>query len=177
MATRRNRRTKTKRDTAQRPRAARKPALRAHRLAPDVRPGEVDVHVEVDPQSSSAFRGEVAHRLQLDRRRRSIELHAVDLALCGARVECGGRKLRRPHPAPPGARDRRDPSRRAAAAPGAATLRLAFRGKLRGDLRGLYAARAGERRYAFTQLEAADARRFFPCFDEPAHEGALRRSR
>ena len=32
MATRRNRRTKTKRGTAQRPRAARKPALRAHRI-------------------------------------------------------------------------------------------------------------------------------------------------
>ena len=167
VATKRTRRTKTKRDTAQRPRAARKPALRAHRLAPDVRPGEVDVRVEVDPQSSSAFRGEVVHRLQLDRRRRSIELHADDLVLSGALVECGGRKL-------PG-RIVRHPERETveiclaeSLPPGAATLRLAFRGKLRGDLRGLYAASAGDRRYAFTQLEAPDARRFFPCFDEPA---------
>ena len=56
---------------------------------------------------------------------------------------------------------------------GEAVLELAFAGKLRGDLRGLYAARSGERAYAFTQLEAADARRFFPCFDEPDDEGAL----
>src|SRR5690606_35680048 len=52
--------------------------------------------------------------------------------------------------------------------PGEVTLRIAFAGRLRDDLRGLYAARSGDRPYAFTQLEAADARRFFPCFDEPA---------
>lgn len=57
---------------------------------------------------------------------------------------------------------------------GEAILHLDFRGRLRGDLRGLYAARAGERRYAFTQLEAADARRFFPCFDEPDKKACFR---
>jgi puromycin-sensitive aminopeptidase len=51
---------------------------------------------------------------------------------------------------------------------GEVTLSMAFRGKLRNDLRGLYRARSGKRRYAFTQLEAAEARRFFPCLDEPA---------
>jgi puromycin-sensitive aminopeptidase len=51
---------------------------------------------------------------------------------------------------------------------GTAQIELSFTGALRDDLRGLYFARSGKRKYAFSQLEAADARRFFPCFDEPA---------
>jgi puromycin-sensitive aminopeptidase len=155
--------------------AALRPKLRPHRLAPDVRPVDVDVHVEVDPSSGPEFSGEVTHRLSLDKRRRSLELHADDLTTSGAVVEAAGRRL--------AGRIVRHPERETievllpeALPPGEATLTLAFRGKLRGDLRGLYAARSGERAYAFTQLEAADARRFFPCFDEPAMKARFRLS-
>ncbi len=150
-----------------------KPRLRAHRLAPDVRPVEVDLRVELDPKSRPTFEGEVSHRLVLDKRRRTLELHADDLVVSRPVVEVAGRRLR--------GRITRRPERETLviALPesipaGEATLHLAFRGKLRGDLRGLYAASAGERRYAFTQLEAADARRFFPCFDEPAMKARFR---
>src|SRR5215471_21089111 len=51
---------------------------------------------------------------------------------------------------------------------GTAALRLAFAGRLRRDLCGLYRAVSGRHRFAFTQLEATEARKFFPCFDEPA---------
>ena len=47
---------------------------------------------------------------------------------------------------------------------GATELRVAYRGAFSPGLRGLY--RAGG--LAVTQFEAADARRLFPCFDEPA---------
>jgi puromycin-sensitive aminopeptidase len=127
----------------------------------------VDLHLELDPAKGRAFKGEVALDLRLERRRRSIELHAAELRVSRARLETEQGILRgriEPHPERETVEVRFD---RLVPA-GGATLRLAFAGKLRSDLRGLYAASSDQRRYAFTQLEAADARRFFPCFDEPA---------
>ena len=127
----------------------------------------MDLHVEVDPAAGQAFQGQVCHRLELGRACRSIELHAADLRVSGARAEVGDASWRgtlHRHP-------ERETVEVRFAKPlpaGEASLHLDFAGKLRDDLRGLYAASSGERRYAFTQLEAADARRFFPCFDEPA---------
>ena len=46
-------------------------------------------------------------------------------------------------------------------------LEIAWIGGIRESLRGLYRSLRGEERYAATQFEAADARRAFPCFDEP----------
>src|SRR5207247_2604495 len=57
---------------------------------------------------------------------------------------------------------------------GEAWLVLRFAGRLGEHLRGFYAASADGRRYAFSQCEAADARRIFPCFDEPAFKARLR---
>ena len=116
---------------------------------------------------SDAFRGTAAIRLRLERPRRAIELHAADLSLANARLQAAGAE--RP------ARVRLRPATESAeivfadrVPAGEALLSLDFSGSLRGDLRGLYRAASGERRYAFSQLEAADARRFFPCFDEPS---------
>jgi aminopeptidase N len=52
-------------------------------------------------------------------------------------------------------------------APGAAELHLRYTGKLNRELRGFYISEANGRKYAVTQLEATDARRMFPSFDEP----------
>ena len=51
---------------------------------------------------------------------------------------------------------------------GRVLLAIAFRGILSDKLRGFYLSKSKTRSYAVTQFEATDARRAFPCFDEPA---------
>ncbi len=50
---------------------------------------------------------------------------------------------------------------------GTASLLIDFEGPFDGHLAGLYRARQGERWYAYTQFEPSDARKAFPCLDEP----------
>ncbi|PYR77087.1 MAG: peptidase, partial [Acidobacteria bacterium] len=52
--------------------------------------------------------------------------------------------------------------------PGDASIHITYKGVLNDELRGLYLSKANNRRYAVSQLEATDARRMFPSFDEPA---------
>ncbi len=143
------------------------PRTPRYRLDPGVRPRRVHVHVEVDPQRSSAYRGEVALEIELDKSRRSIRLHAVDLRVSKPRIEIAGR-VRRGRVTKLPATGMIAVEFDKAVPAGAAVLRLGFAGRLRKDLCGLYGVSVGDRRYAFTQLEAADARKFFPCFDEPS---------
>ena len=60
---------------------------------------------------------------------------------------------------------------------GKAKLTLAFSGVLKDNMRGFYKSRymvdGKERFMATTQFEATDARRAFPCFDEPAHKAVF----
>jgi aminopeptidase N len=51
---------------------------------------------------------------------------------------------------------------------GKATLSITYTGILNNELRGFYLSKTTRRNYAVTQFESTDARRAFPCFDEPA---------
>ena len=62
--------------------------------------------------------------------------------------------------------------------PGTGTLTLAFTGVLNDKLRGFYRSQytredGKEMTLATTQFEATDARRAFPCWDEPAHKASF----
>ena len=56
---------------------------------------------------------------------------------------------------------------------GSATLEIHFSGILNNELRGFYLSKTAKRRYAVTQFEPTDARRAFPCFDEPAFKATF----
>ena len=51
---------------------------------------------------------------------------------------------------------------------GKVTLTIRYTGILNDKLRGFYLSKTKARNYAVTQFEPTDARRAFPCFDEPA---------
>ncbi|MEX2207678.1 MAG: M1 family aminopeptidase [Myxococcota bacterium] len=143
------------------------------RLPEHPRPERYDLSLWVDP-AKPGYRGQVEIELAIATGTRSIELHAVDLEIgeSSASDAQGELKVAKVRPSPERETvtfvlDRPLEGTRA-------RLRIAFAGKLRADLRGLYLARSGKRRYAATQLEAADARRFFPCFDEPDKKARFR---
>jgi len=142
------------------------------RLPPDVRPTRYDLHLEPDLDGGT-FRGEVRIALRLARPRAEIVLHAADLSIERASAQAGGREVT--------ARVRLVRTDEAVALrfarplpAGETTLALRFVGRLNQHLRGLYAAGADGRRYAFSQCEAADARRILPCFDEPSFKARFR---
>ena len=49
-------------------------------------------------------------------------------------------------------------------------IHIKYTGILNDKLRGFYLSETPKRRYAVTQFESTDARRAFPCFDEPAYK-------
>jgi aminopeptidase N len=56
---------------------------------------------------------------------------------------------------------------------GRATLEIRYEAPWGDDLAGLYRVKDGGSWYAFSQFESVDARRAFPCFDEPAFKTAF----
>ena len=60
-----------------------------------------------------------------------------------------------------------------AIARGRALIRITYTGILNDQLRGFYLSKANGRNYAVSQMEATDARRAFPSFDEPAFKATF----
>jgi aminopeptidase N len=56
---------------------------------------------------------------------------------------------------------------------GAAQIKINFTGKLNSHLAGLYLSETKKRKYAVSQMEATDARRAFPSFDEPNYKATF----
>src|SRR5438128_666978 len=132
------------------------------RLPTDCKPVRYSAHLAPD-LAKGAFEGRMELEVRLQAPRREIHLHGIGLDVKRARARVQDRAFKAAIAADAESEtitlrfDEELP-------PGNAMLDLAWSGNFSPGLRGLY--RAGP--LAVTQFEAADARRVFPCFDEPA---------
>ena len=140
--------------------------LWAQRLPETVVPVHYDIKVAPD-LAAAKFTGEETIKVRVARPTSTIVVNAAEITFDDVTVQAGSRTEK--------ATVTLDASKEQATfalsgAPieGDADIRIRYTGILNDDLRGLYLSKANNRRYAVTQLEATDARRMFPSFDEPA---------
>lgn len=138
----------------------------ATRLGSEVVPYAYRLEVRPDLHRGT-FVVEEAIAVRVDERVSSITLHAVDLEVESASVRSAEGK-QKPRVEIDSASQLLTLRLERPVEPGEAEIRLVVRGTIGRTLRGLYLSESGGRRYAITQLQPADARRFFACFDEPA---------
>jgi aminopeptidase N len=143
-------------------------------LPSSVIPEHYDLEVTPDAKHLS-FRGRALIEIDVTRQTQRIELNAADLSF--ERVALSGRTE-----APKIALDAEQQTATFAfaspLAPGRYVLSIDYRGKIYQQASGFFALDyAGEggatKRALFTQFENSDARRFLPCWDEPARKATF----
>src|SRR5678816_3697279 len=120
----------------------------------------------------ATFRGRETIDVMLQRPTTTITLNAAEINFGDVSIDSGGRRQT--------ARVTLDEKNEMAtlsvpqAVPaGRASIQITYTGILNDKLRGFYLSKANGRRYAVTQMEATDARRAFPSWDEPGYKATF----
>jgi aminopeptidase N len=142
------------------------------RLPKTVLPSRVQLSLDVDP-ASDRFKGDVQIQLRTLQEVAHIDLHARQLQASSAELRQSGAQ---PRPLQvvedtPAQTWRLTPSDGQPIAAGAWTLHISYQGQVEATGQGLYRVdykiKGEPARMLATQLQAVDARRLFPSFDEP----------
>ncbi|PYR17556.1 MAG: peptidase [Acidobacteria bacterium] len=143
----------------------------AQQLPGIVRPEHYDLTFVVDLERER-FDGTETIRVQTSEPTTRVVLNAVDLQLRDVMIGSGASAQK--------AAVTSDQSNQTATLTvpktlpkGASEIHVRFSGVLNDQLRGFYISKANNRKYAVTQFEATDARRAFPCFDEPVYKATF----
>ena len=142
------------------------------RLSKDIIPVEYDIKLKPDLENFT-FEGLETITISVIKKTNTITLHSKEIDIITAETLIGKEKLF--------AKISYDQKKETATftlpkfiLPSKIKLTLVFKGILNDKMRGFYRSRynIGNKEYhmATTQFEATDARRAFPCFDEPAHK-------
>jgi aminopeptidase N len=144
----------------------------ADRLPADVAP--LHYQLVVTPEfGTRTFEGDLVIDLRIEKPTNAITLNAVDLEIYRAELSLPSGRTLRPAVSVDAAGQVVTFGMPERLYPGTAKLRLRFGGQLRNDGRGFYLVTAYGRKYALSQMEATNARRAFPCFDEPGFKASF----
>jgi puromycin-sensitive aminopeptidase len=141
------------------------------RLPRHILPSRYDLRLEPDLKAAT-FAGHATIAIAVKRPTKTILLNAVELDVISAAIENSRGVSHRAAIVLDGPAERCRLAFPSAIPSGTRKLTLSFRGKLNDKLRGFYRstykdAAGATHVMAATQFEATDARRAFPCWDEP----------
>ncbi len=147
-----------------------------HRLPAIVAPNHYRIRIEPDLDAAT-FSGSVEIEVDILESTDHIELNALDLEITSTRISLDG-SVHEASVEPDPEWQRIRLSTGETLAPGPATIEMGFNGVLNDLLVGFYRssyldADGVEQTIATTQFEATDARRAFPCFDEPVFKATF----